>query len=159
MCERLGRRYGRPGRVLSEEARMAVVGHDWPGNVRELVNAVQRAVMLSDGPEIEAEDLGLTEMTTEMLTSTLATPSHDRTAFLPDVSGHSGSAASGLSFDFEHGLHKAADVEKELIMQALRFTRGNVSRAAKLIGMQRSSIRYRIDRYGLERFVVEVANR
>ena len=159
MCERLGRRYGRSGRVLSEEARMAVVGHDWPGNVRELVNAVQRAVMLSDGPEIESEDLGLSEMTTEMLTSTLATPSHDRSAFLSDVSSNAGSASSGLSFDFEHGLHKAADVEKELIMQALRFTRGNVSRAAKLSGMQRSSIRYRIDRYGLERFVVEVANR
>ena len=44
-------------------------------------------------------------------------------------------------------------------MQALRHTRGNVSRAAKLIGMQRSSMRYRIDRYGLERYVVEVANR
>jgi DNA-binding NtrC family response regulator len=66
---------------------------------------------------------------------------------------------SDLTFDFERGLHKAADVEKELIMQALRFTKGNVSRAAKLIGMQRSSMRYRIDRYALERYVVEVANR
>ena len=158
MCERLGRRYGRPGRMLSEQARLAVIGHDWPGNVRELVNAVQRAVMLSDGPEIEIEDLGLTDMTHDMLSSTLAAPTHDRTNFLPEVDSQV-HATSGLTFDFEHGLHKAAEVEKELIMQALRFTRGNVSRAAKLIGMQRSSIRYRIDRYGLERFVVEVANR
>ena len=137
---------------------MAVIGHEWLGNVRELVNAVQRAVMLSDGPEIEPEDLGLTDMTPDMLSPTLASPSHDRTSFLPEI-GSQVAGSAGLTFDFEHGVHKAAEVEKELIMQALRFTRGNVSRAAKLIGMQRSSIRYRIDRYGLERYVVEVANR
>jgi DNA-binding NtrC family response regulator len=157
MCDRLGRRYGRPGRSLSEQARMALLAHDWPGNVRELVNAVQRAVMLSDGPEIEPEDLGLADMNTELLSPTLSPPT-DRPAFLTDPTEHA-PPSSGLTFDFEHGTHRAADVEKELIMQALRFTRGNVSRAAKLIGMQRSSVRYRIDRYGLEQYVVEIANR
>jgi DNA-binding NtrC family response regulator len=177
MLERLGRRYGRPKQALSEASRGAIASHDWPGNVRELVNAVQRAVMLSDDSEIEPEDLGLTDMHTDMLTAPHASYSattHDRNGYTPDVRSHSQLAGAGavggvgaavaaprsdLTFDFERGLHKAADVEKELIMQALRFTKGNVSRAAKLIGMQRSSMRYRIDRYALERYVVEVANR
>ena len=55
---------------------------------------------------------------------------------------------SELTFDFVGGVHRAADVEKELIVPA-RLTRGNVSRAARLIGMQRSSLRYRIERYQL----------
>lgn len=170
MLERLGRRYGRPDQALSEMARAAILSHDWPGNVRELVNAAQRAVMLSDDPEIEPEDLGLSDMNTDMLTAphaSYAAPSHERNGFAAESRTHAtptpgasaGLGRSDITFDFERGIHKAADVEKELIMQALRFTKGNVSRAAKLIGMQRSSMRYRIDRYGLERYVVEVANR
>jgi DNA-binding NtrC family response regulator len=169
MLERLGRRYGRPNQALSETARGAIMSHDWPGNVRELVNAAQRAVMLSDDSEIEPEDLGLTDMNTDMLTAThssYAPSTHDRSGFVAESRAHATASAApvaspraDITFDFERGIHKAAEVEKELIMQALRFTKGNVSRAAKLIGMQRSSMRYRIDRYGLERYVVEVANR
>jgi transcriptional regulator with GAF, ATPase, and Fis domain len=66
---------------------------------------------------------------------------------------------NGLAFDFESGTHKAEDVERELIVQALHKTHGNVSRAAKLIGMQRSSLRYRIDRFGLHELVQEIAAR
>jgi DNA-binding NtrC family response regulator len=171
MLDRLGRSYGRPGRLLSESARAAILAHDWPGNVRELVNAVQRAVMLSDDGDIEPHDLGLADMNPDVLASPITSSSHlpsvsaDRNGFVAEARSANGShhavgtPASGLNFDFERGIHKATDVEKELIMQALRFTKGNVSRAAKLIGMQRSSMRYRIDRYGLERYVVEVANR
>jgi DNA-binding NtrC family response regulator len=73
-----------------------------------------------------------------------------------------GGAAGGhgtLRFNFASGEHTADAVERTLIMQALEETRGNVSRAAKLIGMQRSSFRYRIERYRLEDFVSEVSRR
>jgi DNA-binding protein Fis len=62
-------------------------------------------------------------------------------------------------FDFEKGVYTADEVEKTLLMQALNYTKGNVSRAAKLIGMQRSSLRYRIERYNLDRYVTEAARR
>lgn len=176
MLERLGRRYGRPDKKLSNPSLDAILAHDWPGNVRELVNAVQRAVMLSDGAMIQPDDLGLawapasSEVISPANTMVVTMPrtgvSQVRTDNENGQTQANGSAASqvaavGLTpvFDFVRGVHTVADVEKELIMQALKFTRGNVSRAAKVIGMQRSSIRYRIERYGLDQYVLEVANK
>ncbi len=82
------------------------------------------------------------------------------------VPGGPASAAAGaggvggeLVFDFINGVHTAEEVEKTLMIQALRFTHGNVSRAAKLIGMQRSSFRYRIERYALVPYVLEASRR
>jgi NtrC-family two-component system response regulator AlgB len=57
--ERARARQHRPDLALSEAAERAVRGHLWPGNLRELRNAVERAVILSPGPRIEAEDLGI----------------------------------------------------------------------------------------------------
>lgn len=155
MLERFGKEYGRsPSRplLLSEAARQAILRHNWPGNVRELVNMCQRVAMLCDGPSILVEDLGLG----------VSWPGADA----PPVnvvgraaSGISNEVGAPLHFDFEAGIHKAEDVERELMIQALRRTRGNVSKAAKLIGMQRSSFRYRIERFGLNELVQEIANR
>jgi len=49
-----GARYGRPGAQLTEKAKRALAERDWPGNVRELQNAVERAVILSNGTQIGA---------------------------------------------------------------------------------------------------------
>ncbi len=170
MLERLARQYGRGRMHLGESARAAILAHAWPGNVRELVNAVQRAVMMCDGVEVSAEDLGLAGTLNEGfarehdadLHETFAEGGMSRSESEgghPAVATSAAVSASPLVFDFVKGVHTAGAVEKELVMQALRFTHGNVSRAARLIGMQRSSLRYRIDRYRLENFVVEVANR
>jgi DNA-binding NtrC family response regulator len=129
--ERFARQFGRPTVSLSDAGRAAVLSHDWPGNVRELVNACQRAAMLCAGSEAGPADLGLA-------------PAGASAQGAPARAG-----TGALAFDFVGGVHRAADVERELIVQALRFTRGNVSRAARLIGMQRSSLRYRIERYRL----------
>ncbi|MCB9846684.1 MAG: sigma-54-dependent Fis family transcriptional regulator [Phycisphaeraceae bacterium] len=144
LAERFAKRYGRPALRLGASAEDAIRRHAWPGNVRELVNAVQRAAMLAPSDEITSADLALA-----------GAPS------ARSLIGANGThpAPGALRFDFENGPHTAEDVEKELMRQALRFTRGNVSRAAKLIGMQRSSFRYRIDRYRLESFVREIAQR
>ena len=52
-------RYGRPGMSFSAEASRALLRHPWPGNVRELLQSVERAVVLSRGPEIGVGHLGL----------------------------------------------------------------------------------------------------
>lgn len=50
---------GRPLRNFSEDALSQIESHQWPGNVREMENCIKRAVIMADGPQITAEDLGL----------------------------------------------------------------------------------------------------
>jgi len=140
--EQLGARFGRTPPRLSDEALAAIAAHPWPGNVRELVNSVQRAVTLNDGELIRASDLGL-----------------GPGASAPGaISGHD-ERSTGLQFDFAQGVHTADEVEKTLMIQALEHTRGNVAKAARLVGMQRSSFRYRVERYGLEDVIREISQR
>jgi len=178
LLEKFARRYGRPGMTLGEEGRRAMLAHAWPGNVRELVNAVQRAAMLSEGTVVGPADLGLEEWEgreeppDEARAAAVAAapergappagmavgaPEPAPTGSVPAPAPPAPGGGDGLVFDFDKGVHTADEVERQLIIQALRRTGGNVSRAAKLIGMQRSSLRYRIERYGLETFVHEVA--
>jgi len=58
LLARIGRDLGRSGLRLGAEARKAIAEADWPGNVRELANALERAAILADGPELRARDLG-----------------------------------------------------------------------------------------------------
>ncbi|MFG0283620.1 MAG: sigma-54-dependent transcriptional regulator [Phycisphaerales bacterium JB039] len=137
LLRRFAQQYGRGGLRLDDSARSAIRRYAWPGNVRELVNIIQRAAMLAEGHIIGVGALGIGGSSTP--------PSH--------------AAGSGAPvFDFEHGVHRHDDVERELIVQALHHTGGNVTRAARLIGMQRSSIRNRIERYGLDDIVEEAAS-
>jgi two-component system, NtrC family, response regulator AtoC len=165
MIDRFAREFGRAGRLprLEDDAREAILRHSWPGNVRELINMAQRVAMLCDSTEIGAEELGLPpHAMTAWKTAPIAPVSAAaRSTLTPDRSADAArnGATNGLAFDFDAGTHKAEDVERELIIQALHRTHGNVSKAAKLIGMQRSSLRYRIDRFGLQELVQEIASR
>ena len=63
LLARIGRDLGRPGLRLGAEARKAIPEADWPGNVRELANALERAAILADGPELRVRDLGTLALT------------------------------------------------------------------------------------------------
>ncbi|MDO8179459.1 MAG: PEP-CTERM-box response regulator transcription factor [Undibacterium sp.] len=54
---------GRPGLNFSQEALALIESHPWPGNVREMENVIKRAVIMADGPQITADDLGLSTAT------------------------------------------------------------------------------------------------
>ncbi|MCC6907282.1 MAG: sigma-54-dependent Fis family transcriptional regulator [Phycisphaerales bacterium] len=141
------RKFHRDRLHFSAEAKRAVEAHNWPGNVRELANAIQRAALLAEGDAVQPHDLAL------------------GSTRIPGAAPEAGgSAASGpaarvedLTFDFDHGSFTAEGVEERLIREALRHARGNVSRAAKLLDMNRSSLRYRIERYKLDEFIQEVS--
>lgn len=137
MLDRYRAEYGRTSARFTPAAERCISTHAWVGNVRELINAVQRAAMLTEDDIVDVGDLGL---------AAGAAPSPT-------------SGEAGLRFDFDRGIHTAEDVERELMIQALARTRGNVSRAARLIGMQRSSFRYRIERYKLDDVIQELAGR
>jgi DNA-binding NtrC family response regulator len=124
---------GANGKTLtgfSSEAMEALLRHDWPGNVRELRAAVERAVVLSRGEQVQLRDLP-----------------EDVRAF-----GGSGKESSGLG---AVGLGAPAggtlqDAERELIVQALRETDGNRTEAARRVGISRRTLHRKIHEYRLE---------
>lgn len=118
------RRYGLPEPLLTEEAIAALRSYGWPGNVRELKHLVERAVLLSAGEAITADSLGLRPLP--------AVPEPQSAAVEADLDGLTLDAAEAL-----------------LIRRALRRTAGNVSEAARQLGVTRMALRYRMQKYGI----------
>jgi|SRR5437899_1000545 len=108
---------GRPAAGISREAHERLLAHSWPGNVRELRNAVERALILSDG---------------EMIT-----PEH-----LPSPPETPPEAAPRESLDLE-------TTERELVDRALRHAGQNKAKAARLLGLTRTKLYTRMQRFGL----------
>jgi DNA-binding NtrC family response regulator len=124
------RRYAMPPRQLSREAEAAIAQHPWPGNVRELANTMERVALFSDNDPVTPDDLGLS----------VAPPSIGRVT--PGPSGE-------VEIDFpKNGLSLEA-VERALVSRALQEAAGNQSAAARLLGISRDTLRYRLEKYGL----------
>jgi two-component system, NtrC family, response regulator PilR len=124
---RLSTQSGAAPPELSQEAEDALARYDYPGNVRELENILERAMALCDGTSIRKEDLYLTEERSDVAADIAITG--ERT--LP--------------------LHEFLDrIEREQIMKALEQTRYNKTQAAKVLGITFRSLRYRLDRLGIE---------
>jgi DNA-binding NtrC family response regulator len=123
LIDRFNQEFGKSLRSLSAAAQRLLRTHPWPGNVRELRNAIERAVLLSEGETLDEKDFAfLREIAVE-----------DAVFRLP---------ASGIDL---------RDLERSLVEQALARTGGNQTRAGELLGLNRDQIRYRIERYGLPR--------
>jgi transcriptional regulator with GAF, ATPase, and Fis domain len=118
----LGRTMGRPAAGISRDAREWLLAYPWPGNVRELRNAIERAILLSDGGLITREHLP-------------AMPAHD------DDRPRDGSR-SGDGMNLE-------SLERGHIEKALVRARGNKSQAARLLGLTRSQLYSRLEKYGV----------
>ncbi|NNC19473.1 sigma-54-dependent Fis family transcriptional regulator [Corallococcus exiguus] len=115
-----GQRYGRPNIHLAPGALEALIAYPWPGNVRELEHAVERALLMAVGDRVEAEDLLLKRM------------------------GPPGGGSTRLE---EMTLE---EVERYLIERALGRHDGNVSEAAKALGLSRSALYRRLQYYGIK---------
>src|SRR5262249_49347203 len=120
--------YGLAPKALTPDARAALSAYGWPGNVRELVNVMERVALLSDGPAVTADLL--------RLPGTARPPSREPVA--------PGPAAASLQ-------DALGSVERAHLLEALRETGWNVTRAADRLGISRDTLRYRIEKYGLSR--------
>ncbi|HET7451215.1 MAG TPA: sigma-54 dependent transcriptional regulator [Thermoanaerobaculia bacterium] len=109
-------KHRKPSAGFAPAALDAMRAYAWPGNVRELEHVVERAVLMAEGREIRAADLGLTPPSAPV------------------------SAVEEMSLE---------DVESLLIRKALARFDGNVSRAAEFLGLSRSALYRRLQRYGL----------
>jgi two-component system response regulator AtoC len=124
------RRYGVSPRTLSPAAQAAIAQYSWPGNVRELANAMERAVLFSDNDTVNADDLGIPTAAPQAGAVTVA-------------------ASGEVQINFpENGLSLEA-VERTLIVRALEKAAGNQSAAARLLGISRDTLRYRLEKFGL----------
>jgi two-component system NtrC family response regulator len=109
---------------LPEHAERILKSYPWPGNVRELQNVIERAVLLSDG-HILRLDLALTDK--------------KDLGVIPRSPLQSGKNLSEL----------LDDAEKSLVSDALRKAEGNQTQAAKLLGLERSTLQYKIKKHHL----------
>ena len=131
--KRLCRKYGRRC-DLAPETLEAMLRYPWPGNVRELAHALERAVLVQeDGGLIQPEALGL------------RAGADGRPVRI--------GAGSAVGVDFGAGAIDLEQVECEILRQALAAARDNVSEAARLLGISRAALRYRIEKHGLGRDV------
>jgi DNA-binding NtrC family response regulator len=121
---------GRPAAGISRDAKEWLLSYSWPGNVRELRNAIERAILLCDGGLITREHL--------------PTPMDRLDQPLSQNGNGSGPVAA-----LPHNGMDLATVEKDLLVKALSQTKGNKSRAARLLGLTRAQLYSRIEKYGV----------
>jgi two-component system, NtrC family, response regulator AtoC len=130
-----GRRYGKPRLRLSAEARALVRRHPWPGNVRELRNAMEQAALSAEGEVVEAVNLALAPPPSPA--AGLAPRTEDRAP--PPQAEDPPAMAGGMTL---------AELERQLIARALEQAGGNISRAARELGISRDTLRYRLGKHG-----------
>ncbi len=120
--EKYTKEHGKNIKRISTPAIDMLMSYHWPGNVRELENAMERAVLICDGTVIHAHHLPPTLQTAE---------------------------ASGTVVKVS--LSEAiASYEKDLIQDALKTTRGNCSRAARLLSATERVLNYKVKKYGID---------
>lgn len=130
---------------IDDQAMEALIAHDWPGNVRELENAIEHALVLADGPGVRLEDLPPEIQRPARRRTRVAVAS--RTAVL-SISGPSPARTSDSDstedFDSEWMAY-----EYRRLIDALADADGNKSRAARLLGMPRSTFFSRLKKHGI----------
>ncbi len=128
-CEDLARRNGRPGKHFTASALKHLVGQEWRGNVRELQNVVERLIVLTTDDEIRVEDI-------------------DRYAFPRETSPDPLTDLLAKTEDWSDFRDTA---EKMFLERKLSDFDWNISRTAEAIGMQRSHLYSKMNKYGIER--------
>ena len=108
---------------ISQAAMDKLLAYHWPGNVRELENVIERSLVMCTGRELAASDI--------RIESAPRPSAQNETHFLPE----------GMTLD---------EYEQDMIREALRRADGNKSHAARLLGLTRNALRYRLTQMGLE---------
>ncbi len=130
--ESFKKKFTKPHLTVSPAARAIIKDYPWPGNVRELVNVLERAVLMCADAAIEPSHLPI-----EM-------PASGRRAAIvrrPD---------GRIELELPTGVVTLDEVERALIEATLKRTRGNVSRAADLMGTSRGALRNKLTRYKID---------
>lgn len=135
-------KFGLPARTISQSALRRLLDYNWPGNVRELKNAMDRAVILADGPDLTVRDLA-----------------EGGNAEGPTAEASDDGAGGGLKVPFTADFREdRREFERRYISRCLEHTQGNVTRAAEILGMHRQSLQHKLRQLGLGRRYVAVGS-
>ncbi|MEE2992123.1 MAG: sigma-54 dependent transcriptional regulator [Gemmatimonadota bacterium] len=115
------RKYNKPPMRIHKETIKKLEAYSWPGNVRELQHALERALIMSDGPILQPSD------------------------FFLSMSENISDREEGVAFDS----YNLDEVDKTVIRKVLSNHQGNVSKAARELGLTRTSLYRRMEKYGL----------
>jgi len=127
------RRYRKEAIRLTRSAEEILARYTWPGNVRELRNIIEQAVFLAQGEYIGSEQINIAPALSMRLPAPgMMDDKKEGEVILP---------SEGISLE---------EVERKLVVQAIEQASGNVTRAAKLLGLSRDTLRYRMEKYKIE---------
>ncbi len=124
--EKYARAMGKPLLRLSPGAEAVLMGYRWPGNVRELENAIERAMVVGKGPLLDVKDL-------------------------PVTAQNGGGGVGGGGGNGDPQARSLAALEKEHIARVLRECEGNITLAARVLGIDRATLYNKLKRYQLRR--------
>lgn len=128
------KRYGKPGLQFSAEAEILLKSYSWPGNVRELRNMLEQSVLLAQSNIIGPNQL--------VMCSSLMEPAAREQFAQPACGYENDGAIDGFNLP---------EVERDIVIKTLNKTDWNVTKSAKILGLSRDMLRYRIERLGLTR--------
>ena len=116
---------------IDDDAVALLLKYGWPGNVRQLESVIERTILLTEGSTISRNDLPFELKVTPI--------DIDKYAFeMPEA---------GINFD---------ELEKEILMKAMKKSDGVIAKAAKLLGMSYRTLQYRLDKFGISRKPEEI---
>jgi transcriptional regulator with PAS, ATPase and Fis domain len=124
--KKLEKEIGKEMRGVSTQTLNLLLAYPWPGNVRELKNVMERALILAKGAYITPEELPLELLKNSKMEKNM-TFAHGK--------------------GDTDGLHPLADVERNYILKVLREKEGNKSETARILGISRSTLREKLNRY------------
>jgi len=128
---KFNRKLDRQVAQMSPEALQQIMSHNWPGNIRELENVIERCVLFVEGDTIHSQDLPA-ELRVPAASSLVSTPPPAGDASMKDIVKQA-----------------TAMLERDLIVQALEQTRGNVTQAARKLKISRKSLQNKMKELGL----------
>jgi len=123
--QKLWKDVGSVAHAISEEAIQKLMQYHWPGNVRELENVIERSLVLASGPELTAADIRL------------------------DSAPRAHRPSAGSEYGIPEGM-TLDEYEKAIIRDALKRANNNKSQAARMLGLTRNALRYRLTQMGIE---------
>jgi DNA-binding NtrC family response regulator len=135
-----------PRLQLSEEAVRVLEGYSWPGNVRELENTIQRACVLATSDLLTPKDIPLgNDQPGE------AVPTINGVTPVVELTTETAIEVLLKAAQVDPDVQLLPWLEREFTLYAMKATKGNQVRAAKLLGITRATLRKRIERFGITR--------